>query len=176
MAKILQFRINNNIKSNNVRLVGDIENTGEIFSIRDALRIADDMGLDLVEISPNTNPPVARIIDYNKFIYEIKKKQKEQEKKQKENSQEVKELKFGPNIDEHDYNFKLKHAQSFLERGDIVKATILFKGREIQFKEKGEIILLNLANDLAEYGTPDNARPRLEGKRMIMTIKPKKKN
>jgi translation initiation factor IF-3 len=176
MAKKIEYRINNNIKANTVRVVGDFENSGEIYTIREALRIADEIGLDLVEISPNANPPVVRIIDYNKFIYEIKKKQKEQEKKQKENSQEVKELKFGPNIDEHDYNFKLKHAQSFLERGDIVKATILFKGREIQFKEKGEIILLNLANDLSEYGTPDNAKPRLEGKRMIMTIKPKKKN
>ena len=172
----ISHRINGEIRVNQVRITGEnLVNSGDIISIREALRMAEDMGVDLVEISPNGNPPVCKLIDYGKFLYEIKKKQKDQEKKQKENAVEIKELKFGPNIDEHDYNFKLKHAENFLKKNDIVKATVFFKGREIQFKEKGEIILLRLANDLSEIGIPDNVTPKLEGKRMIMTIKPNKK-
>ena len=179
-------RINHQIKATEVRISGEIPktaiaeafeklNTSNIYSIKDALKMAEDMDVDLVEISSNATPPVCKLIEYSKFIYELKKKAKDQEKKQKENAQEIKELKFGPNIDEHDYNFKLKHAQNFLERGDIVKASVFFKGREIQFKEKGEIILLKLATDLEDIGVPDNVKPRLEGKRMILNIKPKKK-
>jgi len=170
------YKINKQIRANEVRLIGDnFDRSGEIFEIQKALGIAYDMDVDLVEISPSANPPVCKLIDYNKYIYELKKKQKDNDKKQKENAQEIKELKFGPNIDDHDYNFKLVHATSFLERGDIVKATVFFKGREIQFKQKGEIILLQLASDLSDVGVPDNVTPKLDGKKMIMIIKPKKK-
>ena len=181
-------KINGEIRSQQVRISGEpktsiaeafdkLNPTSTLFSIKEALVMAEDMGVDLVEISTTKEGiSICKLIDYNKFLYELKKKVKDQDKKQKENAQEIKELKFGPNIDEHDYNFKLKHAEAFLKRGDIVKATVFFKGREIQFKEKGEIILLKLATELEDIGSPDNAKPRLEGKRMIMMIKPKKKN
>jgi translation initiation factor IF-3 len=176
MKDNFNYRINKQIRTNSVRVIGDnFDKTGQIFELQKALDIACDMGVDLVEISPSANPPVCKLIDYNKYIYELKKKQKDNDKKQKENTQEIKELKFGPNIDDHDYNFKLVHAKNFLDRGDIVKATILFKGREINFKQKGEIILLQLASDLSDVGVPDNVTPKLEGKKMIMIIKPKKK-
>lgn len=169
-------KINQNIRSNQVRVIGDdFEKSGEVLSIQEALRIADSMGVDLVEICENSTPPVCKLIDYNKFLYELKKKEKDKIKKQKENSQEVKEIRFGPNTDEHDYNFKMRHALEFLERGDIVKAFVFFKGREIQFKEKGEVLLLKLANDLSDLGTPDNLNLKLEGNRLIIMIKPKKK-
>jgi len=181
-------KINSEIRSHQIRISGEPKTSiaeafekinptsNVVVTLKEALVMAEDMGVDLVEISTTKDGiSICKLIDYNKFIYELKKKNKDQEKRQKENAQEIKEIKFGPNIDEHDYNFKLKHAESFLERGDIVKATVFFKGREIQFKEKGEIILLRLATDLEEIGTPDNAKPRLEGKRMIMMIKPKKK-
>ncbi|MDK2842963.1 MAG: translation initiation factor [Anaerophaga sp.] len=131
------------------------------------------MELDLVEISPKADPPVCRIIDYQKFLYQQKKKQKEQ--KQKSVQVSVKEVRFGPNTDEHDYNFKLKHAEKFLKEGDKVKAFVFFKGRSILFKEKGEILLLRLAQDLEEVGKVEQM-PRLEGKRMTMFLSPKKKN
>ena len=133
------------------------------------------MGVDLILISPNANPPVCKMVDYKKFLYDIKMKSKEAKKKQKETKQDTKELRFGPNTDEHDYLFKLKHADNFLTKGDIVKAYVFFRGREITFRDKWEILLLRLANDLSELGTPDGT-PKLEGKRMTIIIRPKKKN
>ncbi len=175
LKKEITHKINQFIRSNEIRLIGDIENSGSVLSLRDALNMAENLGVDLVEINSNVVPPICKLIDYNKFLYELKKKQKDQDKKQKENAQEIKEIKFGPNIDDHDFNFKLKHADTFLKRNDIVKACVFFKGREIKFKEKGEIILLRLANELSDVGTPDNVTPILEGKKMIMFIRPKKK-
>ncbi len=155
-----------------VRLVGDnIENPG-IFDLRDALKIADEMELDLVEISPKAEPPVCKIIDYSKFLYQQKKKQKEM--KAKTVKVVIKEIRFGPNTDEHDFNFKLKHAEKFLKEGAKVKAFVFFKGRSILFKEQGEILLLKLATSLEEIGTVEQL-PKLEGKRMTMYISPKKK-
>jgi len=170
-----KHRINQHIRTSEVRVVGDdFERSGEIFSIQEAISIASSMNVDLVEISEST-PPVCKLIDYNKFLYELKKKEKDKIKKQKQNAQEVKEIRFGPNTDDHDYNFKMKHASEFLKRGDIVKAFVFFKGREIQFKEKGESLLLRLSNDLSDLGTPDNLNFKLEGNRLIIMIKPKKK-
>ena len=136
------------------------------------MQIADEMELDLVEISPSANPPVCKIIDYSKFLYQLKKKEKEQ--KAKNVKVEVKEIRFGPQTDEHDYNFKLKHAISFLQEGAKLKAYVFFKGRSILFKEQGEVLLLRFANDLEEYGKVDQM-PLLEGKRMIIMLSPKKK-
>jgi translation initiation factor IF-3 len=140
-------------------------------SIDEALKLADDLELDLVEISPNASPPVCKIIDYQKFLYQQKKKQKEI--KAKSTKIIVKEIRFGPNTDEHDFNFKLKHAIKFLEEGAKVKAYVFFKGRSILFKEQGEVILLKLAQELEEIGKVEQM-PKLEGKRMIMFISPKK--
>ncbi len=155
-----------------VRLVGDnIENQG-VYPLREALRIADEMELDLVEISPKADPPVCKIIDYSKFLYQQKKKQKEM--KAKSVKVVVKEIRFGPQTDEHDFNFKLRHAEKFLKEGAKVKAFVFFKGRSILFKEQGEILLLKLATSLEELGTVEQM-PRLEGKRMTMFISPKKK-
>ena len=154
-----------------VRVVGD-EIKGEVMSIQDALRLADKLELDLVEISPSADPPVCKIVDYQKFLYQQKKKQKEI--KAKTTKIVVKEIRFGPNTDDHDYNFKLKHAIKFLEEGAKVRAYVFFKGRSILFKEQGEVLLLRFANDLEEYGKVDQL-PRLEGKRMIVAFSPKKK-
>jgi len=154
-----------------VRVVGD-EIKGEVLSIQDALRLADKLELDLVEISPSADPPVCKIVDYQKFLYQQKKKQKEI--KAKTTKIVVKEIRFGPNTDEHDYNFKLKHAINFLDEGAKVRAYVFFKGRSILFKEQGEVLLLRFANDLEEYGKVDQL-PRLEGKRMIIAFSPKKK-
>lgn len=155
-----------------MRLVGDnIENPG-IFQLRDALRLADEMELDLVEISPKADPPVCKITDYSKFLYQQKKKQKEM--KAKATKIVVKEIRFGPQTDEHDYLFKLRHAEKFLQEGAKVKAFVFFKGRSILFKEQGEILLLKLATALEELGTVEQM-PKLEGKRMTMFISPKKK-
>jgi translation initiation factor IF-3 len=153
-----------------VRVVGENIETG-IYNIREALRMADEMGLDLVEISPTANPPVCKITDYKKFLYERKKKQKEI--KAKSAKIVVKEIRLGPNIDDHDFNFKLKHAMKFLQEGAKVKVDVFFKGRTIIYKEKGEFVLLKFAHELEEYGKVE-ALPRLEGKRMIMVIAPKK--
>ena len=164
--------VNEEIRSRTVRLVGDnIENPG-VFNIDAARRMAQDMELDLVMISDKADPPVCKIIDYQKFLYQQKKKQKEI----KANAQKVvvKEIRFGPNTDEHDYNFKLKHAENFLEDGAKVKAYVFFKGRSILFKEQGEILLLRFAQDLEEIGKVEQL-PKLEGKRMIMLISPKGK-
>ena len=154
-----------------VRVVGD-EIDAQVMGIQDALRLADQMELDLVEISPNADPPVCKIIDYQKFLYQQKKKQKES--KAKASKIVVKEIRFGPNTDEHDYNFKMKHAIRFLEEGAKVRAYVFFKGRSILFKEQGEVLLLRFANDLEEYGKVEQL-PKLEGKRMIISFSPKKK-
>ena len=165
-----QHRINEQIRAKEVRIVGDnIEPT--VVSIQEALRLAEENEADLVEISPNAVPPVCKIIDYSKFLYQLKKKQKELKAKQVK--VEVKEIRFGPQTDDHDYNFKLKHAMEFLKDGDKVKAYVFFKGRSILFKEQGEVLLLRFANDLEEYGKVDQM-PVLEGKRMTIFLSPKK--
>ncbi|MBR6757651.1 MAG: translation initiation factor IF-3 [Bacteroidaceae bacterium] len=166
-----QHRINNQIRAREVRLVGDNVEQG-VYSLQEALRIADEQELDLIEISPNAEPPVCKILDYQKYLYQQKKKQKEQ--KAKAAKVVVKEIRFGPQTDEHDYNFKLKHAVEFLKEGAKVKAYVFFKGRSILFKEQGEVLLLRFVNDLEEYGKAENM-PVLEGKRMIIMITPKKK-
>jgi translation initiation factor IF-3 len=153
-----------------VRVVGENIDVG-IFNIKEALAMADDHGLDLVEISPNANPPVCRVIDYKKFLYEKKKKLKEI--KAKTAKVVIKEIRLGPNIDDHDFNFKLKHAIKFLQDGAKVKVDVFFKGRMIIYKEKGEYVLLRFAKELEEYGKVEQL-PKLEGKRMIMIITPKK--
>ena len=163
-------KINNNIRAREVRLVGDNVEQG-VYSIQEALRLADELELDLVEISPTAEPPVCRITDYQKFLYQQKKKQKEA----KANSVKVvvKEIRFGPQTDDHDFNFKLKHAKGFLEEGSKLKAYVFFKGRSILFKEQGEVLLLRFATELEDYGKVDQL-PALEGKRMIMMMSPKK--
>jgi translation initiation factor IF-3 len=153
-------------------VVGDnIEEQG-VYSLREAMRMADEMELDLVEISPNANPPVCKIIDYSKFLYQQKKKQKEM--KAKAQKIVIKEIRFGPQTDDHDFEFKLRHAEKFLKDGAKVKAYVFFKGRSILFKEQGEILLLRLATELEDLGTVEQL-PKLEGKRMIIMISPKKK-
>jgi len=153
-----------------VRVVGEnVEQS--IVPLKEAQEMADRLGLDLVEISPTANPPVCKIMDYRKFLYELKKKQKEI--KAKSAKIVVKEIRLGPNTDDHDFNFKLKHAIKFLEEGAKVKVDVFFKGRSIVYKEQGEIILLKFAQELEEYGKVEQL-PKLEGKRMIMIIAPKK--
>lgn len=169
--KELPNRINEHIHVREVRLVGDNVEQG-IYSIENAHNLAEEQGLDLVEISPNANPPVCKIIDYQKFLYQQKKREKEL--KAKATKIVVKEIRFGPQTDDHDYNFKLKHAQSFLNEGCKVKAYVFFKGRSILFKEQGEVLLLRFANDLEEIAKVDSL-PTLEGKRMIIMLSPKKK-
>ena len=164
-------RINDKIKGLiDVRLVGDNVEQG-IYPFDEAIRIADQLGLDLVEISPNAVPPVCRVVDYQKFLYQQKKREKEA--KAKTAKVVLKEIRFGPQTDEHDYNFKLKHAQEFLKEGSKVKAYVFFKGRSILFKEQGEVLLLRFANDLEDYAKVDQL-PQLEGKRMIIMFSPKK--
>ena len=152
-----------------VRLVGDNVEVG-VYSIQDALRLAQDLGLDLVEISPTADPPVCKIIDYNKFLYE--KKRKEKEMKAKSKASEVKEIRFTHNTDDHDFDFKAKHAEKFLKEGDKVKAYVQFKGRAIQFKERGELLLLKFAERLNEFGVLEGM-PKMEGKRMLAIWAPK---
>jgi translation initiation factor IF-3 len=144
----------------------------DVYPVKEALKIAQDLGLDLVEISPNADPPVCKVTDYSKFKYEQKKKQKEI--KAKAIKVVVKEIRFGPNTDEHDFNFKLKHAINFLQEGAKVKATVFFPGRTIVYKERGEILLLKFAQGLEEYGKVEQM-PRLEGKRMSLFVQPKGK-
>ena len=165
-----QYRINDRIRVREVRLVGDNVEPG-VYPTQQALKIAEEQGIDLVEISPNAAPPVCRVIDYQKFLYQQKKRQKEQ--KAKSVKVVVKEIRFGPQTDDHEYNFKLKHAKGFLEEGSKVKAYVFFKGRSILFKEQGEVLLLRFANDLEEYGKVEQM-PVLEGKRMIIMLTPKK--
>jgi translation initiation factor IF-3 len=151
-------------------VVGDNIESG-IYQLRDALILADEQDLDLVEISPTANPPVVKVMDYKKFLFEQKKKQKEI--KAKTAKVIVKEIRWGPNIDEHDFNFKLKHAGKFLQDGAKVKVEVFFKGRSIIYKDKGEYVLLKFAQELEEYGKVERM-PKLEGKRMIMILTPKK--
>jgi len=167
------LKINREIRAKTVRLVGEnIENQNQVMPTLQALRMAEELELDLVEISPTAEPPVCRILNYQKFLYQQKKKQKEI--KAKTVKVVVKEIRFGPNTDDHDYNFKLKHAINFLEEGAKVKSFVFFKGRAIVYKEQGEILLLRFAQDLEEYGKVDQM-PKLEGKRMIMFLSPKAK-
>ena len=165
-----QYRVNEQIRAREVRIVGDGIESAVLPTFK-AIQLAEQKGVDLVEISPNAEPPVCRLIDFSKFLYQQKKHQKEIKAKQVK--VEVKEIRFGPQTDDHDYNFKLKHAQGFLSDGDKVKAYVFFKGRSILFKEQGEVLLLRFAADLEEYGKVEQM-PQLEGKRMIMFIAPKK--
>ncbi len=177
-----QFRINDNITAREIRLVGDnFDKVSEIagqkiesgvYNTRAAVAWAQDMGLDLVEISPKAVPPVAKIIDYNKFLY--LKKKKEKEIKSKTAKTVIKEIRFGPNTDEHDFEFKLRHAKKFLTEGAKVKAYVHFRGRTIVFKDRGQLLLLRFINELVEYGGAE-ALPKMEGRRMIVMISPLKK-
>ncbi|MGB0982295.1 MAG: translation initiation factor IF-3 [Winogradskyella sp.] len=165
-----QHKINSKIRAEEVRLVGDNVEIG-VYPTKKALSIADEQGLDLVEISPNAKPPVCKVMDYKKFLYEQKKRDKAL--KSKATKVVVKEIRFGPQTDDHDYEFKKKHAEKFLKDGAKLKAFVFFKGRSIVFKEQGQILLLKLAQDLEDYGKVEQL-PKLEGKRMIMFIAPKK--
>ncbi|MFC4721365.1 translation initiation factor IF-3 [Geojedonia litorea] len=165
-----QHKINSKIRAEKVRLVGDNVEMG-VYPTKQALAIADEQGLDLVEISPNAEPPVCKVMDYKKFLYEQKKRDKAL--KAKATKVIVKEIRFGPQTDDHDYEFKKKHAEKFLKDGAKLKAFVFFKGRSIVFKEQGQILLLKLAQDLEEFGKVEQM-PRLEGKRMTMFIAPKK--
>ena len=164
-----QYRVNEQIRAKEVRIVNEGGST--VMPTRQALDMARSQGVDLVEISPNAQPPVCRIIDYSKFLYQQKKHAKEMKAKQVK--VEVKEIRFGPQTDEHDYNFKLKHAKEFLDAGNKVRAYVFFRGRSILFKEQGEVLLLRFATDLEEYGTVEQM-PALEGKKMFLYIAPKK--
>jgi translation initiation factor IF-3 len=164
-----EHRTNYMIKVPEVRLVGENLEPG-IFPTPEALKLAQSLELDLVEISPGANPPVCKIIDYNKFLYD--KKRKEKEMKAKSKSAELKEIRFTPGTDDHDFDFKARHAESFLKEGNKVKAYVQFKGRAIMFKERGELVLLKFAERLAEVGQVEGL-PKLEGKRMLMVIAPK---
>lgn len=169
--KETEHRLNRDIRVPQVRLVGENIEAG-IYPIEEALRLANEQEVDLVEISPKADPPVCRLVDYNKFLYDKKKKEKEIKAKQKKT--EVKEIRFTPNTDDHDLDFKKKHAQKFLQEGSKVKIYVQFKGRAIQFKERGELVLLQFAQALEEFGSLE-AMPNLEGKKMIAYIAPKKK-
>lgn len=166
-----QHRINNKIIANEIRLVMEGEEP-KVMTVAEAIALADQQELDLVEISPNAKPPVCKIMDYRKFIYNQKRKQKEL--KAKQSKVVVKEIRFGPNTDDHDFNFKLTHAKKFLEEGSKVKAYVFFRGRTIVFKDRGEILLLKFAQELAEVGIVEQL-PKLEGKKMILMINSKKK-
>jgi translation initiation factor IF-3 len=164
-----EHRTNNMIRVPQVRLVGENVTVG-VYATTEALKMAQDQALDLVEISPNADPPVCKIIDYNKFLYE--KKRKEKEMKAKSKASEVKEIRFTPNTDDHDFDFKAKHAEKFLKDGDKVKAYVQFKGRAIQFRERGELLLLKFAERLNEVGVLEGM-PKMEGKRMLAIWAPK---
>jgi translation initiation factor IF-3 len=162
------YRVNDRIRVPEVRIVGENVTAG-VYTTSKALQMAEDMELDLVEISHSANPPVCKIIDYQKFLYQQKKRQKEQ--KAKTVKVVVKEIRFGPQTDDHDYDFKLRHAKGFLTEGAKVKAYVFFKGRSILFKEQGEVLLLRFANDLEEFGKVEQM-PLLEGKKMIIMLTP----
>lgn len=176
-----QFRINENIRIPNIRLVGDnLDKVSEaagktiepgIYKTYDVLKWAERIGLDLVEISPKASPPVCKIIDYKKFLYD--KRKREKELKSKAQKTVIKEIRFGPNTDDHDFDFKTKHAKNFLEEGSKVKAYVHFKGRAIVYKDRGELLLLKFLKELEDYGAAE-ALPKLEGKRMIVIVSPKK--
>ena len=164
-----QYRVTEQIRVREVRIAGEGEST--VMSTRQALEMAREQGVDLVEISPNAQPPVCRIIDYSKFLYQQKNRAKEM--KQKQVKVDIKEIRFGPQTDEHDYQFKLKHAQEFLSEGNKVRAYVFFRGRSILFKEQGEVLLLRFANDLEEYAKVEQL-PKLDGKKMFLYLAPKK--
>jgi len=176
-----QFRVNDNIRVPEIRLVGDnleeiSESVGEkietgIFSTHRAKKWAEQADLDLIEISPNANPPVCKITDYQKFLYQ--KKKREKELKSKTSKTELKEVRFGPNIDDHDFSFKLRHAKKFLEEGNKLKAYVHFKGRTIIYKDRGMLVLLKFIKELEDFGTADEL-PKMEGRRMLVMISPKK--
>ena len=164
-----EHKINERIRALQVRLVGENVTIG-VYPTHEAFKIAQQQEMDLVEISPNADPPVCKVIDYKKFLYEKKKKEKEMKANAKQS--EVKEIRFTPGTDDHDFDFKAKHAENFLKDGNKVKAYVQFKGRAIQFKERGELVLLKFAERLAEVGQPE-ALPKLEGKRMFLMLTPK---
>ena len=164
-----QYRVNEQIRVREVRIAG--EDGSMVLPTRQALEMAREQGVDLVEISPNAQPPVCPIIDYSKFLYQQKKRAKEM--KQKQVKVDIKEIRFGPQTDEHDYQFKLKHAQEFLTEGNKVRAYVFFRGRSILFKEQGEVLLLRFANDLEEYAKVEQL-PKLDGKKMFLYLAPKK--
>lgn len=166
-----EHRLNEEITASEVRLIREGAEP-IVCALSEALKLAEEEGVDLVEISPNANPPVCRIIDYKKFLYEKKKKDKEQKSKAKQT--EIKEIRFTPNTDDHDFDFKSKHAEKFLQDGDKVKCYVQFKGRAIMFQERGELLLLKFAERLAEFGTLESM-PKMEGRRMIAIFTPKKK-
>jgi len=167
-----EFNINMQIRAKEVRLIAEGVDPG-VYPIQRALEIADEQELDLVEISPNAEPPVCKVIDYKKFLFERRKKAKEAKSNQVKS--DIKEIRFGPNTDDHDFDFKLKHAEEFLKEGHKVKAYVFFKGRSIVYKERGEVLLLQFAQKLSDWGKVDML-PKLEGKKMnlIMSPKPKK--
>ena len=167
--KTIQYRINDQIRVREVRITG--ENGSTVMPTRQAMEMARQQGVDLVEISPNAQPPVCRLVDYSKFLYQQKKRAKELKAKQVK--QEVKEIRFGPQTDDHDYEFKLRHAKEFLSEGNKVRAYVFFRGRSILFKEQGEVLLLRFANDLEEYAKVEQM-PSLEGKKMFLYLSPKK--
>ena len=167
-----ELNINDEIRATQVRLVGDNIAEPGVYSIAQAMKMAEEQELDLVEISAKADPPVCKILDYQKYLYQQKKKAKEM--KQNSTKIVIKEIRFGPNTDEHDFQFKLKHAQEFLNEGSKVKASVFFRGRSIQFADQGEKLLLRFAVELEEYGRAEHM-PQLEGKRMIMMIAPIKK-
>lgn len=166
-----EHRLNNEITAPEVRVIGEDIEPG-VYPLAVAIKMALDKEVDLVEISPNAVPPVCRVIDYKKFLYEKKKKDKEQKAKSKQS--EVKEIRFTPNTDDHDFDFKAKHAEKFLQDGDKVKCYVQFKGRAIMFQERGELLLLKFAERMAEYGVLESM-PKMEGRRMLAMFSPKKK-
>ncbi len=166
-----EHRLNREITAAEVRVIGEDIEPG-VYPIAVAIKMAEDQEVDLVEISPNAVPPVCRLIDYKKFLYEKKKKDKEQKAKAK--ATEVKEIRFTPNTDDHDFDFKAKHAEKFLKDGDKVKCYVQFKGRAIMFQERGELLLLKFAERLAEFGSLESM-PKMEGRRMLVIFTPKKK-
>ena len=166
-----QHRINEKIMAREIRLIMDGAEP-IVISTAEAMKMAEEQDVDLVEISPNANPPVCKLMDYRKFLYNQKRKEKEL--KAKQSKVELKEIRFGPNTDEHDFNFKLAHARKFLEQGNKLKAYVFFRGRTIVFKDRGEILLLKFVTELEDVGAVEQL-PKLEGKRMIIMINPKKK-
>jgi translation initiation factor IF-3 len=166
-----EHRLNREITAPEVRVIGEDIEPG-VYPIAEAIKMAEAQEVDLVEISPNAVPPVCRIIDYKKFLYEKKKKDKEQKAKAK--ASEVKEIRFTPNTDDHDFDFKAKHAEKFLKEGDKVKCYVQFKGRAIMFQERGELLLLKFAERLTEFGSLESM-PKMEGRRMLAIFTPKKK-
>jgi len=171
IRKEAEHRINQHIRATQVRVVGENIEPG-VYSLEEARKMAEELEVDLVEISPNADPPVCRLVDYNKFLYEKKKKEKEQKANSKQT--EIKEIRFTPNTDDHDFDFKAKHAERFLLDGDKVKCFVQFKGRSILFQDRGQLLLLKFAERLAEFGTLE-AMPKMEGRRMLAMFTPKKK-